>query len=199
MKVACIDFEGVLVPEIWISLAQKTGIEALTVTTRDLPDYDQLMHHRLGIMRERGLKFNALYNAAQALEPLAGAVDFLTWLRERYQVAIVSDTFHEIAAPLVATLGYPQILCHRLILDDDGAIAGYQLRQPDPKRQAVVAFQSMCYEVVATGDSYNDIPMLQQADTGILFQPSAKVTADYPDFAVANDYGELRAMFGAAA
>lgn len=199
MKVACIDFEGVLVPEIWLSLAQRMGIEALKLTTRDVPDYDELMHHRLDVMRERGLRFNALYNTAQAMEPLVGAGDFLTWLRERYQVAIVSDTFHELAAPLLAKLGYPQILCHRLILDDDGAIAGYQVRQPDPKRQVVIAFQSMSYEVVATGDSYNDISMLQQADTGMLFQPPAKLTADYPDFAVANDYGELRAMFGAAA
>ena len=198
MKVACIDFEGVLVPEIWISLAERTGIAELRVTTRDIPDYDELMSLRLRIMRERGLRFADIQAAAGALEPLPGAAEFLTWLRQRYQVAIISDTFHELAAPLVAKLGYPMILCHRLEVAADGTITGYRLRQTDPKRHAVQAFQSLLYQVVATGDSYNDISMLRQANAGMLFQPSAKVVRDHPDLRVARDYPELQAMFAAA-
>ncbi len=198
MKVACLDFEGVLVPEIWISLAERTGIDDLRLTTRDIPDYDELMGYRLNIMSKRGLGFNALNEAAAGLNPLPGAAAFLDWLRGEYQVAILSDTFHELAAPLLAQLDYPMILCHHLEIAADGAIAGYQLRQPDPKRQAVKAFQSLRYEVVATGDSYNDISMLEQADRAMLFSPSDKVRRDYPHFPVATDYAELRAMFAAA-
>jgi len=198
MKVACIDFEGVLVPEIWVSLAARTGIAELELTTRDIPDYDELMRHRLGIMAERGLVYNDIQAAAGALDPLPGARDFLDWLRAHYQVAIISDTFHELAAPLVAKLGYPVILCHTLDLDPAGRVQGYRLRQADPKRHAVKAFQALNYRVVATGDSYNDISMLRQADTGMLFQPSANVVRDHPDLPVARDYAELQVMFGAA-
>lgn len=198
MKVACIDFEGVLVPEIWVSLAARTGIAELELTTRDIPDYDQLMRHRLGIMAERGLAYNDIQAAAGALDPLPGARDFLDWLRAHYQVAIISDTFHELAAPLVAKLGYPVILCHTLDIDSSGRVHGYRLRQADPKRHAVKAFQALNYQVVATGDSYNDISMLRQADAGMLFQPSANVVRDHPDLPVARDYVELEAMFTAA-
>lgn len=198
MKVACIDFEGVLVPEIWVSLAERTAIDELRLTTRDIPDYDQLMRYRLGIMAERGLTYNDIQAAASSLDPLPGAADFLTWLRANYQVAIISDTFHELAQPLVAKLGFPMILCHQLTIDADGTISGYRLRQTDPKRHAVQAFQSLKYEVVATGDSYNDISMLREANKGMLFQPSEKVTRDHPDIPVANDYEELKAMFAAA-
>ncbi len=198
MKVACIDFEGVLVPEIWVSLAERTAIDELRLTTRDIPDYDQLMSYRLGIMAERGLTYNDIQAAAGSLEPLPGAADFLAWLRANYQVAIISDTFHELARPLVAKLGFPMILCHQLRIEADGRISGYRLRQADPKRHAVQAFQSLQYEVVATGDSYNDISMLRQANRGMLFQPSEKVTLDHPDIPVASDYDELKAMFAAA-
>ena len=197
MKVACIDFEGVLVPEIWVSLAERTGIDELRVTTRDIPDYDELMSLRLKIMRERGLRYADIQAAAGALDPLPGAAEFLSWLRANYQVAIISDTFHELAAPLVAKLQYPMILCHQLKVDADDHIVGYTLRQSDPKRHAVLAFQSLHYQVIATGDSYNDISMLRTANAGMLFQPSEKVTRDHPDLAVAKDYTELQAMFAA--
>ncbi len=197
MKVACIDFEGVLVPEIWVSLAERTGIDELRVTTRDIPDYDELMSLRLKIMRERGLRYADIQAAAGALDPLPGAAEFLTWLRAHYQVAIISDTFHELAAPLVAKLQYPMILCHQLKVDADDHIVGYTLRQTDPKRHSVLAFQALHYQVIATGDSYNDISMLRTANAGMLFQPSEKVTRDHPDLAVAKDYTELQAMFAA--
>ena len=198
MKVACIDFEGVLVPEIWISLADRTGIKALELTTRDIPDYDELMAHRLNIMSEHRLGFNEIEAAAAALDPLPGAAEFLSWLRIHFQVAIISDTFHELAKPLTAKLGHPLILCHRLEIKSDGKITGYIMRQDDPKRRAVTAFQSLNYKVVATGDSYNDISMLEQADTSMFFKPSHKVVADYPDIAVADNYTELQAMFADA-
>ena len=197
MKVACIDFEGVLVPEIWVSLAERTGIEELRVTTRDIPDYDELMSLRLKIMRERGLRYADIQAAAGALDPLPGAAEFLSWLRANYQVAIISDTFHELAAPLVAKLQYPMILCHQLMVDANDHIVGYTLRQTDPKRHSVLAFQALHYQVVATGDSYNDISMLRTANAGMLFQPSENVTRDHPDLAVAKDYTELQAMFAA--
>ena len=195
MKIACLDFEGVLVPEIWINLAEKTGIDDLKLTTRDIPDYDELMRYRLRIMSDRGLGYNALREAAGALEPLPGAAEFLHWLRATCQVAIISDTFHELAAPLVAQLDYPMILCHRLEIAADGSIANYRLRQKDPKRHAVKAFQSLHYEVIAAGDSYNDISMLEQADHAALFCPSDKVRQDYPDFPVTETYPELRSIF----
>ena len=197
MKVACIDFEGVLVPEIWVSLAERTGITELRVTTRDIPDYDELMSLRLKIMSDRGLRYADIKAAAGSLEPLPGAPQFLTWLRSNYQVVIISDTFHELAAPLIAKLQYPMILCHQLKVDANDHVVGYTLRQTDPKRHSVLAFQSLNYEVVATGDSYNDISMLRTANAGMLFQPSEKVTCDHPDLAVAKDYTELQAMFAA--
>lgn len=198
MKVACLDFEGVLVPEIWISLAEITGIKELRLTTRDIADYDELMTHRLKIMDQHKLGYAALSEAAQALDPLPGAAEFLDWLRAHYQVAIISDTFHELGAPLVAKLGHPMILCHRLDVDAGGRIAGYRLRQTDPKRHAVKAFQSLLYDVVATGDSYNDISMLEQANEAFLFRPSEKVVADYPQFAVTKTYAELTEKFESA-
>lgn len=197
MKVACIDFEGVLVPEIWVSLAERTGITELRVTTRDIPDYDELMSLRLKIMSDRGLRYADIKAAAGSLEPLPGAPQFLTWLRSNYQVVIISDTFHELAAPLVVKLQYPMILCHQLKVDANDHVVGYTLRQTDPKRHSVLAFQSLNYQVVATGDSYNDISMLRTANAGMLFQPSEKVTRDHPDLAVAKDYVELQAMFAA--
>ena len=198
MKIACLDFEGVLVPEIWINLSQKTGIEDLRLTTRDIPDYDELMRYRLGIMDKHALGFNELNAAAASLDPLPGAAEFLRWLQARYQVAIISDTFHQLAGPLLEKLDYPMVLCHQLVVGADGRITDYQLRQKDPKRHAVKAFQSLNYKVVATGDSYNDISMLEQADDAMLFRPSDKVRADYPDYPVAETYDELKTMFANA-
>jgi phosphoserine/homoserine phosphotransferase len=195
MNIACLDFEGVLVPEIWIGLAQRTGIDELKLTTRDIPDYDELMTYRLDLMRRHGLHFRDIQAAADALEPLPGAAEFIAWLRTKFQVAILSDTFYELAGPLLRKLDYPMMLCHRLEVDADDRIVGYCLRQPDPKRAAVKAFRSMNYKIVAAGDSYNDISMLQEADLGLLFCPPEKVIADYPEFGVSRSYGELKEAF----
>ena len=195
MKIACLDFEGVLVPEIWVNLAEQTNIEELRVTTRDIADYDELMRFRLDLMARHGLSYDDLNKAAEKLEPLPGALEFLVWLRSRYQVAIISDTFYELAGPLLSKLDNPMTLCHRLTVGSDGNIIDYRLRQVDPKRHCVKAFQSLGYEVVAAGDSYNDISMLEQAENGILFQPSEKVVNDFPDFPVALNYEELKVMY----
>ncbi len=198
MHIACLDFEGVLVPEIWVGLAERTGVEALQATTRDIPDYDELMKMRLRVMDEHGLRFADVRAAAEALDPLPGAREFLDWLRGEYQVAIVSDTFYELAMPLIRKLGLPTLLCHRLTVDADGRLSGYRLRQPDPKRHAVRGFKSMQYKIVATGDSYNDVPMLEEADLSWFFQPPENVVRDYPHIPVARSYAELQAAFTAA-
>ena len=195
MHIACLDFEGVLVPEIWVGLADQTGIAELRVTTREMPDYDELMQLRLAIMRQHGLGFRELMAAAEGLDPLPGASEFLSWLRGEYQVAIVSDTFYELALPLLRKLGLPTMLCHRLTVAEDGAITGYRLRQPDPKRHAIRGFKSMQFKVMATGDSYNDIPMLQEADRACFFCPPDNVVRDYPAFPIARSYDELKSAF----
>ncbi|HCU90539.1 MAG TPA: bifunctional phosphoserine phosphatase/homoserine phosphotransferase ThrH [Gammaproteobacteria bacterium] len=192
MNIVCLDFEGVLVPEIWIGLAERTGIEELKVTTRDITDYDELMSYRLDLMKKHGLRFRDIQVAANSLEPLKGAPVFLAWLRTHFQVAILSDTFYELSGPLVRKLGDPMILCHRLEVDGKGRITGYHLRQADPKRAAVKGFKSMNYTIAAAGDSYNDISMLQEADFGVLFQPPISVVRDYPEFKVSNSYTELK-------
>ncbi|MDC1127544.1 bifunctional phosphoserine phosphatase/homoserine phosphotransferase ThrH [Gammaproteobacteria bacterium] len=195
MKIACLDFEGVLVPEIWVNLAEQTNIKELRVTTRDIANYDELMRFRLDLMAKHGLGYNDLNRAAEKLEPLPGALEFLVWLRSNYQVTIISDTFYELAGPLLSKLDNPMTLCHRLTIGSGGNIIDYKLRQADPKRHCVKAFQSLGYEIVAAGDSYNDISMLEQAENGILFQPSEKVVNDFPDFPVALNYEELKTMF----
>ena len=195
MNIACLDFEGVLIPEIWLGLADATGIDELRVTTREISDYDELMRLRLDIMARHKLTFADIRAAADALEPLPGAADFLAWLRTEFQVAIISDTFYELAGPLIEKLDYPMILCHKLIVQDDGLIADYKLRQPDPKRCSVQAFQSLQYKVVATGDSYNDISMLSEADYGVFFQPPDNVVEDFPAIDVARSYDELQRAF----
>jgi len=194
MNIACLDFEGVLVPEIWIGLAERTGIPELRLTTRDIPDYDELMSHRLSLMERHGLKYADIQEAAGSLEPLPGAREFLDWLRAEYQVAIISDTFYELAAPLIAKLDYPMLLCHRLSVGRDGTIKNYRLRQADPKRNAVRAFQSMAYRVAAIGDSYNDVSMLTEADFGVFFRPPENVREDYPDIPSTTSYEELRVV-----
>ncbi|MCP5145727.1 MAG: bifunctional phosphoserine phosphatase/homoserine phosphotransferase ThrH [Gammaproteobacteria bacterium] len=199
MKIACLDFEGVLVPEMWLAVADKYNEDGLRITTRDIPDYRELMRIRLDVMAKRGLTIHDVQSAIAGLDPLPGAQEFLDWLRPRFQVAIISDTFYEFAAPLVAKLGFPMILCHRLDVEDNGNIADIRLRQEDPKRHSVLAFQSLKYKVVATGDSYNDTTMLKTADAGILFQPSQRVIDDFPEIPVALTYEELKTFFSDAA
>lgn len=191
MRIVCLDLEGVLVPEIWIALAERTGIDALRATTRDLPDYDELMAHRLSVLDAHGIGIGDVRAAAATLAPLDGAAAFLDGLRGRAQVAILSDTFYEFAEPLMASLGNPMLLCHSLDIADDGRIAGYRLRQTDPKRRAVAAFQSLNAHVVAAGDSYNDISMLRQADAGILFRPPDAVAREHAEFPVCRDHDAL--------
>ncbi len=199
MDFICLDLEGVLVPEIWISVAERTGIEALRATTRDIPDYRQLMDQRLKILDRHGLAIGDIQEVIGALTPLAGAADFLEALRARYQVVILSDTFYEFAAPLMRQLKSPTLLCHRLEIDDDGRIGGYRLRMADHKRQAVRAFKNLNFHVMAAGDSYNDTSMLIEADRGFLFRPPENVINEFPQFPVLREYDELLAAFDEAA
>jgi phosphoserine/homoserine phosphotransferase len=199
VHVACLDLEGVLVPEIWIGFAEQTGIAELRLTTRDVPDYDALMRRRLAILAERGLGLPDIQGVIARMGPLEGAPELLAWLRERFQVAILSDTFYEFAAPLMRQLGHPLLLCNRLVVGADGRILDYRIRQRDPKRQAVRAFHDLCYRVVAAGDSYNDTAMLAEADAGILFRPPDNVVREFPQFPVTRDYDALRREFESAA
>lgn len=192
MRIACLDLEGVLIPEIWVALAARTGIDALRETTRENPDYDGLMRQRLALLDVHGLKLVDIQAAVAEMAPLDGAADFLDWLRARAQVVILSDVFYELAAPLMRQLGYPTLLCHHLECDEAGRVSGYRLRQPDAKRKAVRAFQGLNFHVVAVGDSYNDTAMLAQAEAGILFRPPDNVAREFPDFPVTRDYDELR-------
>ena len=198
MKIACLDLEGVLVPEIWINVAERTGIEALRRTTRDEPDYDVLMRFRLKVLAERGLGLPDIQAVIAGMRPLDGAPEFLDWLRERLQVVILSDTFYEFADPLMAQLGRPTLLCHRLVTDARGRIQDYRIRLPDQKRKAVRAFRDLAFEVIAAGDSYNDTAMLAEANAGILFRPPDNVVREFPQFPVTQTYAELRAAFVAA-
>ncbi|ROS04605.1 phosphoserine phosphatase [Sinobacterium caligoides] len=195
MEIACLDLEGVLVPEIWIKFAEKTGIEALKATTRDIPDYDVLMKQRLAILAEHGLGLNEIQEVIATLEPLEGAREFIDWLRERFQVVILSDTFYEFSQPLMAQLGFPTLLCHRLETDAEGKVVNYHLRQKDPKRQSVIAFHSLYYRVIAAGDSYNDTTMLAEADAGILFHSPQNVIDEFPQFPAVQTFDDLKKEF----
>ena len=195
MEIACLDLEGVLVPEIWISFAERTGIEELRLTTRDVPDYDALMTRRLSILEENDLGLPDIQEVIGGMSPLSGAREFLDWLRERAQVVILSDTFYQFAAPLMRQLGWPTLLCHRLEISEGGRVSNYRLRQKDGKRQAVRAFHQLNFRVIAAGDSYNDTTMLSEADAGILFRPPDNVIEEFPQFPVARDYDELRGEF----
>ena len=195
MKIACLDLEGVLVPEIWIDVAERTGIDALRRTTRDEPDYDRLMRGRLEILDRHGLGLPDIQRVIASMGPLEGAREFIDWLRERYQVLILSDTFYEFAAPLLAQLGRPTLFCHRLETDASGRITGYRIRLPDQKRLTVRALHGLAFQVVAAGDSYNDTAMLGEADTGILFRPPENVIREFPQFQVTHTYEELRRAF----
>lgn len=195
MFVACLDLEGVLIPEIWIGVAESTGIEALRVTTREIPDYDELMTRRLGILAEHGIGISEFQKVIAGLSPLDGAKDFLDWLKSEFQVVILSDTFYEFAKPLMEQLDYPTLFCHRLGISAGGMIESYHLRMPDQKREAVQRFHELNFQVIAAGDSYNDTTMLGEADRGILFRPPQVVIDEFPQFPVATDYAQLRAEF----
>jgi len=198
LELACLDLEGVLIPEIWINFAEQTGIEELRVTTREVPDYDELMKRRLAILQREKLGLADIQQVIGGLSPLPGAKECLDWLRERFQVLILSDTFYEFAEPLMRQLGWPTLFCHRLQTNDDGRIVDYHLRQADPKRRAVQALRGLNFRIIASGDSYNDTSMLGEADAGILFCPPDNVIAEFPQYPVATNYDELRAEFAKA-
>ncbi len=195
MEIACLDLEGVLVPEIWIEFAKVTGIEELKATTRDIPDYDVLMKQRIRILEEHKLGLKEIQNVIATLKPLDGAVEFVNWLRERFQVIILSDTFYEFSQPLMRQLGFPTLLCHRLNVDERGMVVGYTLRQRDPKRQSVLALKTLYYRVIAAGDSYNDTTMLGEADQGILFHAPQNVIEQFPQFPAVHTFEDLKKEF----
>jgi len=195
VEIACLDLEGVLIPEIWIEFAAKTGIEALKATTRDISDYDELMTMRLSELDKAGLGLNEIQEVIATLSPLDGAADFLNWLRDRFQVVILSDTFYEFAGPLMKQLGCPTLLCHKLTVDDTGKVVDYNLRQVNPKRQAIAAFKTLYYRTIAAGDSYNDTTMLTEADAGILFNAPQNVIEEFPQFPAVHSYDDLRQAF----
>lgn len=194
--IVTLDLEGVLVPEVWIAVAERTGLEALRRTTRDEPDYDVLMRYRLDVLAEHDLTMSMVADVIAGLEPLPGAKQFLDDLRSLTQVVILSDTFEQFAAPLMVQLGMPTVLCHRLVLVDD-RIVDYRLRQRDQKRRAVEAFHTLNYRVIAAGDSYNDTSMLAAADHGFLFKAPPNVRAEFPGFTAVDDYTELLPLLAA--
>lgn len=186
-----LDLEGVLVPEIWIAVAEKTGIEKLKLTTRDIADYHVLMRGRLELLSRHGLQLQDIQDVVGSLDPLPGAEEFLTGLRERFQVVILSDTFYDFASPLMRKLGWPTLFCNYLSVDADGNVGDYHLRKSDGKREAVRAFKALNFDVLAAGDSYNDSTMLAEAMHGVLFRPSDNVKREFPQFPVAEDYADL--------
>ncbi len=192
MQIVCLDLEGVLIPEIWIEFSQRAGIPELAKTTRDEPDYDKLMRGRLEILGRRGLGLPDIQEVIAGMRVLEGAREFLDWLREDYQVVILSDTYYQFAAPLMRALGHPTLFCHELVVDADGRVRDYRLRMKDQKRESVKAFRDLNFHTIAAGDSYNDTGMLAAAHAGILFCPPPNVAAEFPQFPVASDYGELR-------
>jgi phosphoserine/homoserine phosphotransferase len=194
MHIVCSDLEGVFVPEIWINVAQITGIDELRLTTRDISDYNVLMRKRLGLLDENGLTLRDIQNVIATMEPLRGALEFLDWLRERTRLIIVSDTFVEFADPLIAKLKRPTLFCNSLVVAPDGQITDYTLRQEDGKRKVVEGLQGMNFQVVAMGDSYNDITMLKKAEKGILFRPPENVIAEFPEFPVTDNFDDLKAL-----
>jgi len=192
MNLVCLDLEGVLVPEIWIAVAEKTGRPELRRTTRDEPDYDKLMRYRLELLDKHGITLPHIQEVIGSLRPLEGALEFMTWLRARTQVIILSDTFEQFAAPLMKQLGWPTLLCHELIVAPTGRITGYQLRMADQKRRAVEALRGLNYHIVAAGDSHNDLSMLLAANHGILFRPTDAFAAANPTLPVTRDHAALR-------
>ena len=193
MQLVCLDLEGVLVPEIWIEFAERTGIPELRRTTRDEPDYDKLMSYRLALLRQHKLGLPDIQKVIAASGPMAGAKDFLDELRKEFQVIILSDTFYEFAMPLMAQLGMPTLFCHKLEADENGFLVNYHLRMPNQKKEAVKRFKEINFKVIAAGDSYNDTAMLAEAHAGLLFSPPENVIREFPQFPVTMNYGELKA------
>lgn len=198
MEIVCLDLEGVLVPEIWISFARRTGIKALEATTRDIPDYDVLMQQRLRILDEHKLGLQDIQAVIADMGPFPGAGEFVEWVREHFQLIILSDTFSEFAHPLMRQLGWPTIMCHQLETDANGRITNYLLRQPDQKRAAVKALHSLNYRVIAAGDSYNDTNMLSEAEKGILFDAPENVIREFPQFPAVHTYQDLKQIIAAS-
>ena len=195
MEVICLDLEGVIIPEIWISVAEKTGIESLRATTREVPDYDRLMQQRLRILNENNLGLPMIQEVINSLTPLTGALKFLDELREDFQIIILSDTFYEFAEPFMQKLKRPTIFCHRLETNSDGKIINYHLRMKDHKREAVKAFNLLNYTVYAAGDSYNDTSMLSEAEYGFLFNAPENIITAFPQFPSIKTYDALQSEF----
>jgi phosphoserine/homoserine phosphotransferase len=198
MEIACLDLEGVLVPEIWIGFSEKTGIDELAATTRDIPDYDALMKQRLTLLDQHGLGLPDIQEVISTMSPMPGAKEFIYWLKERFQLIILSDTFYEFSQPLMRQLDFPTLFCHRLVADENGRIVDYKLRQKDPKRESVKALHGLNFRVIASGDSYNDTTMLEEADAGILFRAPDNVIGEFPQYPAVESYEELRREFCAA-
>jgi phosphoserine/homoserine phosphotransferase len=192
MYIVCSDLEGVFTPEIWISVSKHTGIDELKLTTRDINDYNVLMRRRLDILRLNNLSLHVIQHVIASIKPLPGATEFISWLKKRSQLVVVSDTFAEFANPLMEKLGHPTLFCNYLTVDHLGNIVDYHLRQPDGKRKVVEALQNLNYKVIAVGDSYNDINMLRKAETGVLYRPPNNVVADNGDLPIVNSYDELK-------
>lgn len=190
--IACLDLEGVLTPEAWIAFAEKTGIKKLRLTTRDIPDYNELMRMRLKILADHNLKLSDIQEVIRSISPLDGAYEFLQWLRSEFQVIILSDTFYEFAGPLMDQLGNPALFCHSLVVDGEGKITDFRLRISDGKTKAVRALKDLNFKVIAAGDSYNDTGMLKEADAGILFCPPDNVIEEFPQFKVTRNYDEFK-------
>ena len=199
MQVVCLDLEGVLIPEIWIEFSQRTGIAGFARTTRDEPDYDKLMQYRLALLKQHALKLADIQAVIAGMAPMAGARDFLDDLRSRYQVIILSDTFYEFADPMMVQLGRPTLFCHKLVVDAEGFVADYKLRQPNQKFHAVNALKGLNYQVIAAGDSYNDTGMLGAADAGFFIHPPEAIVAQFPQYPVNRSYAELKASIDGAA
>lgn len=199
MQIVCLDLEGVLIPEVWVEFARRSGIASLTRTTRDEPDYDKLMRFRLQTLAVHGMRIGDIEHVIADMSPLPGARPFLDDLRANYQVVILSDTFYEFARPLMKQLDWPTLFCHSLVVTPDGAVTDYKLRMADQKRAAVNAFKALNFHVIAAGDSYNDTAMLGAADAGFFIHPPASIAAEFPQFPVMKDYGELRAAIDDAA
>ena len=198
MNMVCLDLEGVLVPEIWIAFSEESGIPELRRTTRDEPDYDKLMRWRLGILKEHGLKLSDVQNVIAKIDPLPGAKEFLDSLREVTQVVILSDTFEEFAKPIMKKLGWPTILCNNLVISEDGFISDFKMRCRDTKLTTVRAFQSIGYDTIASGDSYNDLDMILAGKAGFLFRSTEKIKNDYPQLPAFETYDELLSAIRAA-
>lgn len=197
MNIVCLDLEGVLIPEIWIAFAEKTGMGALKRTTRDEPCYDTLMRYRLDILDKEGFKLSDIEEVIGTLDPLPGAIDFVEWVTAQTRLVILSDTFSQFAGPLMKKLGNPTLFCHDLVIDGEGRIADYSLRLPDHKRKAVEAFKSLNFATIAAGDSYNDLSMIDAADEGLLFCPPERLMTERPELAVARNHSELQAIIAA--